>query len=311
MIVVAGLTPAFQQIMIYDSLLPGEVNRARDVRWCASGKVLNVAIALARLGGPLLTIAPLGGLAGRTIEREFEENDVPARWVFVRAATRVCTTLIEREHNRTTELVENARPLSEEEQHLFAEAFAPALHGASYIVFSGSLPDGTPSTYFLDLVDRGQIPGKQLILDIRGPEMIAVLPRRPLLVKPNRDELELTLGRKLASDADVLAAMRGWNAQGAEWVLASDGPRPSLLSTAREAYRLTPSAVEKIENPIGCGDVLTAGIAWGLRAGRSMVEAVQLGMGAAAENLTELLPARIDAKRAFERARGVTVERIN
>jgi hypothetical protein len=55
MIVVAGLTPAYQQIMVHDTLRPGEVNRARDVRWCASGKVLNVAVALARFGGPLLT----------------------------------------------------------------------------------------------------------------------------------------------------------------------------------------------------------------------------------------------------------------
>lgn len=311
MIVVAGLTPAFQQIMIYDTLRPGEVNRARDVRWCASGKVLNVAIALSRLGGPLLTIAPLGGLAGRTIELEFEELDVPARWVFVRGATRVCTTLIEKELQRTTELVENARPMSEDELEMFVEAFAPALHGANYIVLSGSLPGGAPPTYFLELIDRGQVPGNQLILDIRGPELLATLPRRPLLVKPNREELEITVGRRLSQELDVLAAMRDWNALGAHWVLTSDGGRATLLASAQEAYRFTPCPVERIENPIGCGDVLTAGIAWGLRSGRTMVEAVRLGMGAAAENLVELLPARIDAKLALERAKIVGVERIS
>lgn len=310
MIVVAGLTPAYQQIMIYDVLRPGEVNRALDVRWCASGKVLNVAIALARLGGPLLTIAPLGGLAGRTIEREFEELDVPARWVFTRAATRVCTTVIERNPRRTTELVENAHALSEDELHMYAEAFAPALHGAAYIVFSGSLPAGAPSSYFLDLIDRGQVPGNQLILDIRGPEMLATLPRQPLLVKPNREELEMTVGRKLTSESDVISAMRDWVAKGAQWVLASDGAGATLLASAQEAYRFTPCPVEKIENPIGCGDVLTAGIAWGLRAGRPMVEAVRIGMAAAAENLVELLPARIDAKRALERVEKVGVEQI-
>ncbi len=311
MIIVAGLSPAYQQIMIYDALRPGEVNRAREVRWCASGKVLNVAIALARLGGPLLTIAPLGGLAGRTIEREFEEHDVPARWVFVKGATRVCTTIIEREIHRTTELVENARPLSADELHMFAEAFAPALHGANYIVLTGSLPAGAPSSYFLELVDRGQVPGDRLILDIRGPELLATLSRRPLLVKPNREELETTVGRKLAQESDVLAAMGGWNALGAQWVLTSDGGRATLLASAQEAYRFTPCPVEQIENPIGCGDVLTAGIAWGLRAGRTMVEAVRLGMGAAAENLVELLPARIDAKLALERAKSVNVERLS
>lgn len=310
MIVVAGLTPAYQQIMIHDAVRPGEVNRAREVRWCASGKVLNVAIALARLGGPLLTIAPLGGLAGRTIEREFEELDVPARWVFTRAATRVCTTLVERQPRRTTELVENAHPLGDEELHMFVEAFAPALHGAAYIVLSGSLPAGTPTNFFVELIDRGHVPGSQLILDIRGPEMLATLPRKPLLVKPNREELELTLGRKLASDAEVIAALRELIAQGAQWALVSAGSGATLLASAQEAYRFTPCPVEHIENPIGCGDVLTAGIAWALRKGLTMVEAVRIGMACAAENLVELLPARIDAKHALARVEKVTVEKV-
>ncbi len=47
MIVVAGLSPAWQQILSFDELRWGEVNRARSAHWCASGKVLNVGIALA------------------------------------------------------------------------------------------------------------------------------------------------------------------------------------------------------------------------------------------------------------------------
>lgn len=310
MIVVAGLTPAFQQIQFHGALRPGEVNRAREVRWCASGKVLNVAIALARLGGPLLTIAPLGGLAGRMIENEFEEDDVAARWIFARAPTRVCTTLIESDLGRTTELVENARPLAEQELHMFSEAFVPAVYGASFIVFAGSLPAGVPASFYLDLVERGEVSGEQLILDIRGPELLATLPKRPLVVKPNREELEQTVGRKLPKEADVLEAMRGLNAQGAQWVFVSDGPGATLLTSAQETYRFTPPKVEKVENPIGCGDVLTAGIAWGLRSRQPLVEAVRLGMGAAADNLTDHLPARIDAKRSQDWAKKVAVEKL-
>ena len=52
MIVAAGLTPAWQQLMAFDALEPGAVNRAREVTWCSSGKVLNVAIALAHWAPP-------------------------------------------------------------------------------------------------------------------------------------------------------------------------------------------------------------------------------------------------------------------
>ena len=52
MIIAAGLTPAWQQIMRFERLATGQVNRAREVAWCASGKVLNVGLALARFETP-------------------------------------------------------------------------------------------------------------------------------------------------------------------------------------------------------------------------------------------------------------------
>ncbi len=52
MIVAAGLSPASQTVMRFPSLAQGEVNRASAVWRCASGKVLDVAIALEALGCP-------------------------------------------------------------------------------------------------------------------------------------------------------------------------------------------------------------------------------------------------------------------
>ena len=50
MILAAGLTPAWQQILSFDQFTLGEVNRARRSVWCGSGKVLNVGCALRQLG---------------------------------------------------------------------------------------------------------------------------------------------------------------------------------------------------------------------------------------------------------------------
>ena len=93
MILSAGLTPAWQQILVFDSFRYGEVNRAAEVHWCASGKVFNAGIAAHHLGGPSLTLAPVGGPPREQIEREFEEMELPCRFVPTQAATRVCTTI--------------------------------------------------------------------------------------------------------------------------------------------------------------------------------------------------------------------------
>jgi hypothetical protein len=38
-IIAAGLTPAWQQMLVFDGVRVGEVNRAREAYWCSSGKV--------------------------------------------------------------------------------------------------------------------------------------------------------------------------------------------------------------------------------------------------------------------------------
>ena len=48
-----------------------------------------------------------------------------------------------------------------------------------------------------------------------------------------------------------------------------------------------------VVNPIGCGDCLAAGFVWGMARGDSLLDAVRLGIAAASENVTQLLPARL------------------
>ena len=123
MILSAGLTPAWQQILSFESFRLGYVNRASKAIWCASGKVLNAGIAAHHLGGPSRTLATVGGPYLPQIEAEFDALGVPGRWVRTRAATRVCTTILSRGTEMVTELVENGRPVSPEElDALSAEA---------------------------------------------------------------------------------------------------------------------------------------------------------------------------------------------
>lgn len=67
MILSVDFTPAWQQVVVFDTFTPSKVNRAREVHWCASGKVLNAARALQSLGGPCKALAPMGGTPGQEI----------------------------------------------------------------------------------------------------------------------------------------------------------------------------------------------------------------------------------------------------
>lgn len=308
-IVTAGLSPAWQQILVFDEIVAGEVNRAAQSVWCASGKTLNVARAGRALGADMQAVCPLGGWAGEAIRREFAADNIPARWVATSSCTRVCTTLIERSTGRATELVENAPAITAEELEAFEAEYAKSARSADLAVLTGSLPDITGHGKPVELYRRLMRDTPRAVLDVRGPELQAALTEHPLLIKPNREELGFTVGRKLADEAAILGAMKELNAAGAEWVLISAGHRDLLLTSRSTTWRLTPPPTPVV-NPIGCGDCLAAGIAVAVDEGAEMVDALRFGVGAAAENLTQLLPARLDRNRVAEFASRVVVNSV-
>tara|TARA_R110002095_G_scaffold172131_2_gene149556 strand:+ start:2448 stop:3371 length:924 start_codon:yes stop_codon:yes gene_type:complete len=289
MIIAAGLSPAWQQILEVNSLQTGEVNRCRTAQWCASGKVINVGIALQHLESPCEIIFPAGGYARSLIEAELNQLDVSFRDLDQQNSTRVCTTILDRSSGQTTELVENAASLSEEEISAFAGEYRRCATTASVVVLTGSLPAGTPVTFYRDLMAQTSCP---VILDARGPELEEALTQAPFLVKPNHEELERTLARSLCSTEELIKGMQEINRRGATWVVISHGKEALWATSDERVFRFTPPLAEAI-NPIGCGDSLAAGIASGIHQGWTVPDAIRWGMAAAADNLTQLLPARL------------------
>ena len=83
-------------------------------------------------------------------------------------------------------------------------------------------------------------------------------------------------------------------AQGAEWVLVTDGAKPALALGPPGWFRIVPPRLERVVNPIGCGDCLAAGIADKIGRGSEPLEAICFGMACAAFNCGTLLAGRLD-----------------
>ncbi|MCH9656183.1 MAG: 1-phosphofructokinase family hexose kinase [Planctomycetes bacterium] len=306
MIIVAGLSPAWQQILEVNSLQTGEVNRCQSAKWCASGKVVNVGIALKHLGSASETLFPAGGYVKSLIASDLKQLNVPFRDLPQQNSTRICTTILDLSTHQTTELVENATSLSKEEVDTFSTEYMRRTSSAKVVVLTGSLPAGTPATLYQDLIAKTNCP---VILDARGAELEAALKQAPFLVKPNHEELERTLSRSIPNTEELIKGMQELNQRGATWVVISQGKAALWATSADQVFRFTPPLAEVV-NPIGCGDCLAAGIACGIEKGWSVPEAIRWGMGAAAENLTQLLPARLSATNVQSFFEQVKLEQI-
>ena len=175
------------------------------------------------------------------------------------------------------------------------------------MILTGSLPEGAPSSFFREMLSQVGCP---ILLDIRGPELLLTLDCRPLVIKPNREELAATVGRSLAEDDDLLRAMADLHCRGAQWVVVSEGKKAVWVRGTSGTFRLEPPQIDRAANPIGCGDALAAGIAAALTRGVDPPEAVRFGIAAAAESALDLYPARLDPADLATRLTTVTMTKI-
>jgi len=295
-ILTVGLTPSWQHVLEFDSLRIDAVNRAVGSLWFSAGKSVNAALAVHTLGGKVRALFPGGGENARRMREDLAQLGLEMRVLPTSADLRVCTTLVDRGARTITELVENGEPLTETELEEWRELFAQEIRKADLVVISGSLPQKTPAALYEEMVSR--IPeGVPSILDFRGEGLLACLKYRPLAVKPNREELEQTVGRPLSDEHELLDACRMLNAAGAQWVVVSDGPKALWAVSAEESIRLeppkvTPTPEHPVLCPIGCGDALTGALALAISRGETMRSALSFAMDAAAQNLLQLTSCR-------------------
>jgi tagatose 6-phosphate kinase len=245
-------------------------------------------------------------MTGQQIQDDCAQLGLAARWIITSAPTRVCSTLVEAGRGLVTELVPEAPALATAEREGFQAAFAEEAAHAAVVVLIGSLPPGTSSSFYQDLLVhvRGRV-----ILDARGPELLAALAARPFLVKPNRQELASTLGRPLETEDALFEAMRELNGRGAKWVVVSGGDAPVYASGPAGLWRLQAPAV-RVVNPIGCGDCLAAGLAHALTNDWDIPDVLCFGLATAVDKLGRLLPGQVERDHVEELARSVTVDRL-
>lgn len=294
-ILTLGLTPSWQHVLEFSSLKIGEVNRAVESHWFSAGKSVNVALAIHTLGGEVHTILPGGGQNRRKMEEDFQKIHLSHDWLETESEIRVCTTLIDHAAQTITELVENGSPLTALEVEAWLALCDATFPSFDLFVLSGSLPRGVEDSLYEAMVKK--IPaGKPAILDFRGKGLLNCLKYRPFLVKPNREELEMTLQTQLTTEEALLDACHHLNRQGAEWVVLSDGPGKLYAVSEKETHCFHPPHVSPPEGktlcPIGCGDALTGGIALALAEGKTLSEAVELGVQIAVQNLFQTTSCR-------------------
>ena len=302
MILVVGLSPAWQRTLQFEKLIPGKVNRAKRVRETASGKGVNVARVASILGAKIRLLTVAGGHRGELLENSLRVQGIGTRIIHVESETRICQTLLAL--NTATELVEEAGPLSAAEVKKVMRAFAAEVQRADLVVLTGTVPKGCGNDFYARLVDVSRRHGVRVLIDAQAAQLRNALRRRPSLVRVNRDELMVATRVGCNGKPGILQALDKLMRDGPQWVVISDGAKSVYVGERPERpgkriLTLKPPHVQA-KNAIGSGDAMMAGIAVGLMRGKSVLDAVRLGVACGAANAMTAEPGLVrltDVKR--------------
>lgn len=283
MILCIGTTPAAQRVMIFRKLVAGQVNRAASTIDGIAGKAINVAKVLKELGASPLVTGFLGGQRGSEIKARLDASGVPSEFLEVTAPTRQCITVIDASTHTVTELVEESCPV---EGGKFEELLAIVkkhVKKCRAVVMSGTIANGGPIDLYYRCACLAHDAGAISVVDASGPALREALKANPAVVKPNWSELEATNGQPIVSEAAAKEAMRELRARGADQIVVTAGPNPTLAFDGKRFFQVSVPEVEVV-NPIGSGDAFAAGLAWQLTQEGSFAEACRWASAAGAAN---------------------------
>lgn len=273
------MNPSIDQHILIDRLVKDDAIRAREIRRDPGGKGINVSRALKELGAETLAFGITGGGAGYIVRALLHERGIRFETVEVGEETRINFIVTDRSDGTQTRISSPGPWVTLEEAERLRDLVLAHRPAPAWWVLGGSLPRGIPADFYARLIRALQGRGARCFLDADDDALKIGIEARPYGIKPNDDELGRLVGRRLRSEAEILAAAREVLDSGVGVVAVTLGERGALVVTSSSVIHTLTPAVE-VHSKVGAGDSFLAGFVHALSRGESLEAAARLATAA-------------------------------
>jgi len=309
-----SLNPAIDTRLVLDALLPGRVNRAREVHRAPGGKAAHVAIALRGLGAAPVWIGFSGGATGRELLAGLKDLGIEVTAIPTSERSRINLEILDI-RGEVTEILEPGGTIAQSEWSEFQQICNDALQSPAkrkIAVLSGSQPPGVPAEAGAVLVKAAQSKNCMAFIDSSGLGLSKALGAGPNLVKINREEAEVVTQIAISDPLSAASAARKLLELGAKSAVISIGARgmvgvPSRNQPAIHVWTTPLHA----KSTVGCGDAALAGLAFGAAIDLSFEKSLALAVACGAANCLARLPALIAQEDVSRLEKDVHIESLS
>lgn len=277
------MSPSVDVTIELDQLNVGKVNIVKNKTLSFTGKALNVAIGISRLGADAYATGFMYNENGAMFERALDKEGVPFAFVWNSGRVRENYKCIDK-RSMLTEINDVGGQVAAEKLGELSHMIRNLSSRSDVTVISGGLPRGVDASFYREIF-RCVDPKSLRIADTEGAKMFAALEAGIDLVKPNLEELEETLGREFRDKDDMLAGCREILDRGAKIVLLSIGKDGAVITNGTKNYYCKSINVA-VNSTVGAGDGMVAAAAVMLQQGADLPDILRAGVAAGTATVT-------------------------
>ena len=283
MILTVCPNPSIDCTIELTNLNVGRLNRIENKILTYSGKAINVAIGVRRLGGECTVTGFMYENDGKSFLHNLEKEGVISDFIWNKGSVRVNYKIID-VRSMMTEINDKGESVSEKKQEELLVKAAALAEKCSVAVMSGSLPQGVSDGFYARVVSV-MPKSVKVFVDTEGEKLVKAVREGVYLVKPNLTELEGAVKTPLSNRAEMVTACRKLIDMGAENVLLSLGRHGAILTNGTKSYYAKTANVA-VNSTVGAGDSMLSAAAYMVEKNAGMTEVLRSAVAAGTASIT-------------------------
>lgn len=212
-----------------------KVNRTNNLSYSPNGKGVNVSLVLNHYSIESKALGFFGGFTGKYIVEELNKKNILTEAFWIEENTRI-NVFINTEDNKEFKYVNKGPFVSRDTQKDLLKYLSSNFKKGDYLIISGSLPQSIQEDYYNEILDICMENNVQVILDISSKKLKELLKYKPLLIKPNDEEVEAIFGLSLKDEDDIKEALKYIYKLGAKNILLTLGEKGMYFYNGDKIY---------------------------------------------------------------------------
>lgn len=260
MIYTVTLNPSVDLFLDMNKLEYGTTNHVDDEFTLPGGKAINVSRVLSQLNIPTVATGFTGGYQGDFIKEWLSKEDIMTDFVDIEYQNRTNVKLL---LNNTETTINSYGPRVSHKEIGELLHYLSRVGEGDTIVIGGSVPkleDQDDYDIYQRMVALAKANKAQFIADVPAEYLLNVIKEGPILVKPNKEDLEIVFDTKIETKEQLAYYGKQIVEMGAKYAIVSYGAEGSMFFDDKgNAYIADQIDAGQVVNSVTCRDAMIGG----------------------------------------------------